>query len=69
MSSAYIRSLNAVVEAEHAKREAAKAEDNRIAAKEAREKLVPLETRLVRLLATIPAEVQAEGLSLMSLQA
>jgi hypothetical protein len=69
MSSAYIRSLNALVEADHAKHEAAQDEKQRAAVAEARENLVPLETRLARLLATIPAEVQAEGLSLMSLQA
>jgi adenylate cyclase len=35
----------------------------------ARERLMPLEERLSRLLATIPGEIQREGLSLSSLQA
>jgi hypothetical protein len=34
----------------------------------ARERLTPLEDRLARLLATIPIEIQREGLSLSSLQ-
>jgi hypothetical protein len=34
----------------------------------ARERLTPLDDRLARLLATIPVEVQREGLSLASLQ-
>jgi hypothetical protein len=37
-------------------------------AKEARERLTPLHDRLARLLATIPPEVQREGLSLTILQ-
>jgi hypothetical protein len=39
------------------------------ASQAARERLVPLEERLSRLLATIPSEIQREGLSLSSLQA
>ncbi len=35
----------------------------------ARDRLVPLDVRVARLLATIPAEVQREGLSLPTLQA
>ena len=66
--SAYLKRLYEDVEADHAKREAAHAEKKRAIADEAREKLVPLETRLARLLLTIPPEVQAEGLSLMALQ-
>jgi hypothetical protein len=57
------------VDAENARHRAALAEKQRAVADEAREKLVPLETRLARLLATIPPEVQAEGLSLIALQA
>jgi hypothetical protein len=34
----------------------------------ARQRLTPLDERLARLLATIPAELQAEGLSLTTLQ-
>jgi hypothetical protein len=41
----------------------------RVATQAARERLTPLEERLSRLLATIPSEIQREGLSLASLQA
>jgi hypothetical protein len=67
--SAYLKQLYETVEADHATHEAAQAEKQRATADEAREKLAPLEKRLARLLATIPTDVQAEGLSLMSLQA
>lgn len=62
--SAYVRSLNAMVDAARARQEAESGEKARAEAQAAREKLVPLDVRLSRLLATIPAEVQAEGLSL-----
>jgi hypothetical protein len=66
--SAYIASLNAelnaAVEAERAQR----AEKDRADVQAARERLTPLETRLARVLETIPRELQAEGLSLASLQ-
>lgn len=63
--SAYIASLKAAqnivdqerLDAEHAKVGAA------------RERLTPLEDRLARLLATIPADMQRDGLSLPALQA
>jgi hypothetical protein len=63
--SAYIRQLNEMVERDRAQR----AERERDATQAVRERLTPLEERLSRLLATIPVEVQREGLSLASLQA
>jgi len=39
------------------------------AAQATRERLTPLDERLTRLLATIPIEVQREGVSLAALQA
>jgi hypothetical protein len=62
--SAYIAGLNAIVERSRAHN----AEQERAAAQAARERLTPLEDRLGRVLATIPVEVQREGLSLSSLQ-
>lgn len=62
--SAYLAGLAAVVEAEHAQ----EAERQRGLEAAARERLTPLEVRLTRLLATIPLEVQREGLSLAQLQ-
>jgi hypothetical protein len=62
---AYIKQLNAAVERDRAQRE----EKERATIKAARERLTPLEERLSRLLATIPGEIQREGLSLSSLQA
>ena len=43
--------------------------NERAAAQAARERLTPLEERLSRLLATIPAEIKRDGLALHSLQA
>jgi hypothetical protein len=63
--SAYIAALNAAVAREQAERQ----EKKRAATQAARERLTPLEERLSRLLATIPSEIQREGLSLASLQA
>lgn len=63
--SAYIAHLNAAVaiyDAERAVEELANVNA-------ARERLTPLEERLVRLLATVPIELQREGISLASLQA
>jgi hypothetical protein len=67
--SAYVNDLKAMVAADEARRaqqERAEAEAMRAAA---RERLTPLEERLARVLATIPLELQREGLSLTSLQA
>ena len=63
--NAYVKQLNAAVAVEQAQR----AEKERAATQAARERLTPLEERLSRLLATIPSEIQREGLSLASLQA
>ena len=66
--SSYIASLNAAATVE---REAAKAlhvERAHGAAQAARVRLTPLDARLERLLTTIPADIQHEGLSLAALQ-
>jgi hypothetical protein len=63
--SAYIAALNAAIAIEQSQR----AERDRVATQAARERLTPLEERLARLLATIPSEIQREGLSLSSLRA
>jgi hypothetical protein len=67
--SAYIASLNAAVERDHAKSQQLRGERQRAEIEAARERLTPLEDRLARLLATIPVELQREGLSLPTLQA
>jgi hypothetical protein len=66
--SAYIKGLYEFVEAENAKRQAARVEKERAAAEVARAKLVPLKNRLSRVLDAVPPAVQAEGLSIMALQ-
>jgi hypothetical protein len=63
--SAYIAALNAAVERDRAQH----AEKVRAKTQAARERLTPLETRLARVLAPIPVELQREGLSLSLLQA
>lgn len=68
MTSAYIRSLEAMVKADQARHEERRREVARAEAAAAREKLIPLDARLAKLLATIPPEVQAEGLSLETLR-
>jgi hypothetical protein len=60
--------LKADAEARRAKRQAERDEKGRAEAEAARERLTPLDERLARLLASIPREVQAEGLSLPTLQ-
>ena len=65
----YIQELereSAIARAKWAEQERAKQEQ---AAQAARRRLTPLETRVSKLLATIPDAVQREGLSLASLQA
>jgi hypothetical protein len=62
--SAYVAALNAAVERDRAQHE----EKERVATQAARERLTPLEERLARLLATVPLDLQREGLSLSSLQ-
>ena len=66
--SAYIAELNAAVEREHANQQKIRDEEARVNIQAARERLTPVEERLARLLATIPDELQREGLSLTSLQ-
>ena len=65
----YIAQLNAATEANRAKEQARREERARAEAHAARERLTPLEDRLRRVLASIPIDVQREGLSLASLQA
>lgn len=67
--SAYINALNSEVAAVAAEAQARREEKDRAEAQAARERLTPLEDRLARLLATIPLDVQREGLSLPTLQA
>jgi hypothetical protein len=67
--SLYIQELNAAVERNRAQRAKQRAEKERAATEATRERLTPLEERLSRLLATIPIELQREGLALSSLQA
>ena len=62
--SAYVNQLNAAVAADAAL--AAKKESQSI--KDARDRLTPLEERLGRLLATMPRDIQRQGLSLAVLQ-
>src|SRR5271155_3520823 len=67
--SAYIQELMRRTERRQAEQQLRRDADARAAEQAVREKLVPLEARLARLLATIPPSVQAEGLSLLALQA
>ena len=66
--SAYIKKLQADTAAKLAKDELARAEQSRAVTKAARERLMPLESRVARLLEDIPEEFQ-QGLSLPALQA
>ena len=66
--SGYIAGLNAAVAVENEQRRALGNDRAREAAQSARSRLTPLTERLERLLATIPANVQADGLSLATLQ-
>lgn len=68
MTTAYIHGLEAIVKAEQAQRDQRRRETALAEAAAAREKLIPLDTRLAKLLTTIPPEVQAEGLSLEALR-
>jgi len=64
--NAYVTQLKKLGEAEIAERSKMVCEAEH---KAARDRLTPLETRLEKLLSTIPIEVQREGLSLNTLQA
>jgi hypothetical protein len=66
--SAYVDALRAESARINSERQKLRDEEARASAQAAREKLVPLEERVARLLATIPIEVQREGLSLSSLR-
>ena len=67
--SAYLTKLKEAANAQQHDEDARRAEQNRLATNAARDRLVPLEVRVSRLLAEIPIDVQREGLSLVSLQA
>jgi hypothetical protein len=60
----YLKESSATVASKQGRRE----EKNRAHIRAARERLTPVEERLARVLATIPVELQREGLSLASLQ-
>ena len=64
----WMSQLIAGTEARRAKQQAMREERASVEAKAARERLTPINERLTRLLATIPIEVQREGLSLAALQ-
>jgi hypothetical protein len=68
MVSAYIAELNASVEREKARRAEQDRADEEVAAQAVRERLMPVEHRLRRLLDSIPVEMQRQGLSLASVQ-
>lgn len=63
--SAYVKALMAAVSEEENRQTERNATDTRAA----HERLTSLEARLTRLLATIPLEVQRDGISLPALQA
>lgn len=69
LAKRWMSQLIADTEAQRAKEQGRREERARAEAKAARERLTPLDERLARLLATIPVEVQREGLSLAALQA
>lgn len=66
--TAYIAALNAASERDRVAQQAALDQADARVAEAARERLTPLKDRLGRLLASIPLEVQQEGLSLSQLQ-
>jgi hypothetical protein len=65
----WMSQLEAAAKADRAKRQAERDEKAHAEAEAVRVRLTPLDERLTRLLATIPVELQREGLSLASLQA
>ena len=67
--NAYLNVLNSEVEAQRINRDAAQVAQADAASIAAREKLIPLDDRLARVVASIPAEVQREGLPITALQA
>lgn len=67
-TSAYVQTLQRSAEAERVRQQEEREETARVAAQAARQRLIPLDVRLVKLLAEIPLEVQAEGLSLEAMR-
>jgi hypothetical protein len=67
MPLAYAARLNDIAEANRARFQAQREEKAHIEANAARQRLMPLDERLPRLLSSVPIEVQREGLSLSSL--
>jgi hypothetical protein len=67
--NSYIQELMRRSERQQAEQRLLREQEAHLAEQAVRERLVPLEVRLARLLATIPHAVQAEGLSLLTLQA
>ena len=68
MQSAYVKILMESVEIERAKHEAQREEQARAEAKATRERLVPLDVRLKRLINSLAPEVKADGISLETLR-
>ena len=69
MMKYWLSQLEAAAEADRAQHQARRDEKARVENEAARVRLTPLEDRLVRLLATIPVDLQREGLSLTTLRA
>ena len=65
----WMSQIQGAVAAENAKHQAEREEHARAEAQAARARLTPLDERLARLLASIPLEIQREGVSLVTLQA
>ena len=69
MLTHWLSQIEADIKADNAKQQAEREERARVEAKAAHDRLTPLEDRLSRPLATIPATVQAEGPALVREQA
>ena len=69
MLTHWLSQIEADIKADNAKQQAQRDEKARAEAEAARVRLTPLEDRLTRLLATVPIDVQRDGLSLAALQA
>jgi hypothetical protein len=65
----WLSQIEAASEANRAEEQSRREERARRETSATRERLTPLDERLTRLLATIPTDVQREGLSLAALQA
>jgi hypothetical protein len=64
----YVAVLNGIIKEQQAEEQARRHRAKEEAAASARERLVPLQERLKRLLDSIPPAIQAEGLSIAALQ-